>query len=279
MQNKILFQSSQMSSNYLDQEFVQVVNSGFDYDTYGIIPFTNKLTGLFDLDPSVNYIVRGSTKILDSLKDLDFSQNVELKEKFIKGIFYNPDNFRYSKFARLTFPSKKLPLLNQPIAFLETKYVLDLIQDEDYFIKPDSDLKYFPAVVVPKGKTLRQVLEDHQLNSKYEQDSCIIAKARFDIQRECRFFVVNKQVVTGSQYRLNNRTDVKPLNDADDINFVAQRYTDLYQPHDNFVIDIATLADGSYKIIEYNCLNASGLYKCNSKVLFTKLFEYLNDKI
>lgn len=260
-----------MPYQYLDHEADQILASGFEYHSYGVIPFTPILTGLESLDPNDIYLVRGSTKIIDQISELTDTSNLPLFDNFKKGIFYSRENFRYSKFSTLD-----LPLLNKPLGIINTDLLLDTVYDIDLFIKPDSDLKYIPAVVVEKFTTLRHALSNHQLHSKFDQDKCILAKVRDDIIRECRFFIVNNEVVTGSQYQLNRNLNVKPINPKEDILFVAQEYTNLYQPHDNFVIDIATLSDGSYAIIEYNCLNASGLYKSDSKLLFTKLFEYLN---
>ena len=45
--------------------------------------------------------------------------------------------------------------------------------------------------------------------------------------------------------------------------------------HDVFVMDIADTNEG-FKIVEYNCLNAFGLYRADVKKLFISLQNYQN---
>ena len=50
--------------------------------------------------------------------------------------------------------------------------------------------------------------------------------------------------------------------------------SDVYSPSTEFTIDIAKTKEQGLKVIEYNCLNSSGLYECDTKALFTALKEY-----
>ncbi len=109
----------------------------------------------------------------------------------------------------------------------------------------------------------------------YENETCVLSFDIANIKRECRFFVVN-EVVTGSHYRINNVTICKVISPDDVIWSIANEYAKLYQPHDVFVMDIAETDDG-FKIVEYNCLNASGLYHSDVKKLFTALQDYKNE--
>lgn len=272
--NKILFMDSNTPYERLNLEAKHVIESGFDYHTYGKLPFTGTLTGLFDLNPLDTYLVRCSTNILKhSIKDtLDFKQNPEIESQFHKGIFYNNDTFKMDYIFEKYW---KLPFLNMILDYQNTSDILYQVQTEDIFIKPIDDLKAYNACVILKGQCLNDVLQKQQLSVDYLDGFSIIASARNDIQRECRFFVVDGVVITGSQYRLNNKPAITSINPKDGILLAAQKYSDLYHPHDNFVIDIATLDNGDYKVIEYNCLNASGLYACDSKLLFQHLFQYL----
>ncbi len=50
----------------------------------------------------------------------------------------------------------------------------------------------------------------------------------------------------------------------------AIEYSKLYQPLDLFVMDLAE-TDSGIKIVEYNCWNASGVYKCNLRDLLFRV--------
>ena len=87
------------------------------------------------------------------------------------------------------------------------------------------------------------------------------------IYREYRFFVVNGKVVTGSQYRVGLRVFSTECNEKDVIRY-AQKMVDLWSPDVGYVLDIADTPEG-FKVIEVNCLNASGFYACDmGKVVF-----------
>lgn len=98
-----------------------------------------------------------------------------------------------------------------------------------------------------------------------------------DIVEEVRCYVVNKKVVTISRYMYNGKLDMTPLNTLFHNQYVdyAQHIIDtVYAPSTEFTIDLCQLKNGSLKVVEYNCLNSSGLYECDSKALFTALKEF-----
>lgn len=276
MKNIILFIDSRVPYGRLDIEADHIINSGFEYHTYGKIPFCNKIVGIHDLSPDDNYIVRASTQIVESVfKEnnsnfkLDFSENPAIYDKFKAGVFYS-DGFNY-----LHILNAGLPLLNANVKIYNNLHLSGKTFDEDVFVKPLNDLKLYDAMVLPAHTKMIDAIQIDPAKFSYIDEYSLVAPLCDNIQRECRFFVVNGEVVSYSQYRLNKSANVAKINSKDDIVHVAKEYAKLYQPHDNFVFDIATLSNGDYKIIEYNCLNASGLYKSDSKIMFEKLFEYL----
>lgn len=91
------------------------------------------------------------------------------------------------------------------------------------------------------------------------------------IYQECRFFIVDGKVVTGSQYKLGRRVvyseDVPPR-----LKDFAQEMVDLWQPHRAFALDIADTPNGP-KVIEIGCLNSCGFYATNVQKLVLALNE------
>ena len=51
-----------------------------------------------------------------------------------------------------------------------------------------------------------------------------------------------------------------------------------YMPHENFAMDIASVHDGEYYIIECGCLNSVGLYHCDINKLFKSIVKWMQKK-
>ena len=98
------------------------------------------------------------------------------------------------------------------------------------------------------------------------------------INEEVRCYVVNKKVVTVSRYRFRGQPNINPLPPGREKEYIAyaQRVINaIYAPCDNFTIDICLVDEQNFfQVVEYNCLTASGLYGCNTKILFNALKEY-----
>ena len=267
----ILTQDSNLRAQYIDMEYQQVLDSGHAFHSYGVIPFTNKIMGLMDFHET-DFVVRGSTKILNTVLDggIDIVGNNELNEAFKAKLYYDKVKFDYVHYLGLG-----LPLLNADGEIINLRHILDAESDEPFFVKPSSDRKDFNFCIVNPGETLFDLI-NFNTNRHYKDIDCLVNFTLKDIVKEARFFVVGNEVITGSYYQINKNFKKQYIPSTEKIFDVAKEYTKLFQPHDNFVIDIAELSDGSFEIIEYNCLNCSGLYNINSKDLFDALKGYHN---
>lgn len=298
---KILLQTNNRNEKLLEHEYKKLVESGFEIVPFGYIETEGKsvtfgeyetepmskyfcrfniqkpitLTGLEDLKPNEEIIARVSIPIIKRIYDLGIVRNVSTN--FLSSIKYNPHQFTIS-----TMP-QSYEFLNKTPGQFEMNiliHVLDLVFNSDMFIKPDNDLKQFSGTLVPSGKTLRQVLEEkNELTTalKHPVATVLVSNNIQKIMEEVRCYVVNKKVVTISRYRYDGKLNMTPLNELFHNQYVdyAQHIIDnLYAPSTEFTIDLCQLANGSLKVVEYNCLNSSGLYECDSKTLFTALKEF-----
>lgn len=295
---KILFQTNNRSEIQLEHEYKKLQQSGFEVVPYGYVETTPttimlneeqdarfssamqlanpiRLTGLEDLSPTDPVIARVCIPLIRKIYGLGVVRNVSTN--FLSSIKYNPHNFTIS-----TLPSNDNFLNKTPGKFELTMLiqVLDLTFNCDMLIKPDNDLKRFSGTIVPTGKTLREVLEEKnelQTALKYPVETVLISNNIVEIEEEIRCYVVNKKVVTLSRYRKDNKYDVSDLKKEDQEKYssYAQSIIDnVYAPSLEFTIDVAQLKNKELKVVEYNCLNASGLYECDTKALFTALKEY-----
>ena len=111
---------------------------------------------------------------------------------------------------------------------------------------------------------------------------------------EARFFVVDKQVVAGSMYRIDGHVLYKGIDSntplympmwewanahcygtryAGDVWYTIGR-AGAWAPHEAFVMDVARTEEG-FSIIEVNCINSAGFYDCNMGSVVRAL-EYLH---
>ena len=154
--------------------------------------------------------------------------------------------------------------------------------DLGIFIRPCNDGKLFSGEITT-WKNLKQWIDKiEQMRIVFSlgkseaipNDTKILIAPLQKIYKEYRFFVVDKKVITGSLYKEGTRVIARKCIDTDVINF-AQKMVNIWQPIEAFVIDIAR-TPGGLKVVEINCLNASGFYACDMSLVIMALEEMVN---
>ncbi len=102
------------------------------------------------------------------------------------------------------------------------------------------------------------------------------------IEVECRFFIVDGKIVTGSFYRIRGMRQRVPFFNSpwynEHMEWFVESAIRQWSPAEAFVIDVAQTEQydpkayyeevvGKYKIIEVNTLNSSGLYECSPSAI------------
>lgn len=180
------------------------------------------------------------------------------------GSFYN-ENHDYTVYSKYY----KDNLLNWDSKIISVRNVLE--SKQAFFARPTKDTKAFT------GRVFNNFYEFYDfIESKIEipgsiltLDTQIQRASVKQIQKEIRFWIVQGQIVTASQYALGNEYNLSDLIDADAYYFV-QDMIKLYQPARAFVMDIA-LTENGYKIVEINCINSAGFYKADMNRLLIAL--------
>jgi hypothetical protein len=148
----------------------------------------------------------------------------------------------------------------------------------DRFIRPVDDGKAFAGDIIGSDRLVEWQDRIRYLNSTQllPQTPVLIAPIK-SIFREYRFFVVGGRVVTGSLYNEDNKLIKRALSAQDDPAVAyAQRMVDQWKPDQAFVIDVAVLNDlETMKIIEFNNINACGLYAADVRALVRAVNELL----
>lgn len=281
MKTKWLVQDVGIGMKLIQETFETLQKMQLPFSNFGVIANTKQITNLENVltDPDENFIIRGGTKVLSLLDDLSSLKeaNIFLTDEQLKyediyrqrlkdGIFYNEKAFDQAYYGNLD-----LPLLNDKASLYPIKDNLNLKFDNNVFIKPSKDQKAFTAGILEAGQTIESFIHHQKYQKTYIEETAIIAPCKV-ITAEYRFFVVEQEVITGSMYRFANQgnlSEVIPKNIMD----AAKEYAQLYQPHDVFTMDLAETPK-DISIVEYNCWNASGLYKTNIAKIFDAVNEY-----
>lgn len=283
MKIKWLVQDVGIQMANIEDNFNALVKLGYDFSNFGLIANQKIISNLENilLDPAEQFIIRGGTKILKILENIDnfdlqqsngFLSDEQMKysreyiEQLKSGIFYDEKAFDQAYYGSLD-----LPLLNSNASLYPIKDNLNLKFNQNMFLKPSKDQKAFTAGILEAGQTIENFVKRQRYQLSYLDEIAVVAPCK-TITSEYRFFVVEKEVITGSMYRLAGAGNISPIV-PDNIRQAANEYAKLYQPHDVFTMDLAETLEG-ISIVEYNCWNASGLYKTDIPKIFDAVHEY-----
>lgn len=183
----------------------------------------------------------------------------------------SPGSFLNEKFDFKNLQDKlSEELLNDKIVIKKLEDLEPI--DDKFFIRPTGNTKLFNGQVMTSDYFKLWKEEGLKLNERYKEELIMMSPLQ-DILAEYRFFVVNEKIITASSYQCKGEfsTDL-PISKklCDYTNSIIKKYP-LAKA---FVVDIAETKDG-FKVVEYNNINASGLYKCDEK-LFVQAIQKLN---
>lgn len=223
--------------------------------TQGDIPFDivypleeqilNPDKSVYQFQDNVDYFVCGSyplTRYVHKIKpQAVFSlENIDIEKQWN---IFGKDNF-----------------INADAQIVHTTKI-DWNQQEEYFVRPLEDTKSFNGGI-------------YNQNTLTFEGMVIVAPLK-EITKEYRFFIVDNQIVTASQYKMNGSLFESSIIDEDVKGFVE----DIKNKFDfsGYVIDIG-IFNNQPKIMELNCLNASGFYSINLYKLIIAIEDHYEKK-
>jgi ATP-grasp domain, R2K clade family 3 len=234
-----LLQANLRDGLFLDQLKIVLADAGTPWHQVVLVPFVNELPELpakcFD-GPIVCY-------------GPSFVPRVTNHRHLRPGIFFDDANFRWSAMRdrwanAMLAPEAAVLTLRQALESLEATGSVA-------FVRPDADNKLFDGGVYDLA-ALYSV-------AKNIPDELLVVKAEPQtIDAEWRCFVIDGEVVDGSEYRRNGKPSFSPG--------VPQRAVELVEvaamqwlPAPVVCIDVARTGD-RFGIVEANCFNASRFY-------------------
>jgi hypothetical protein len=238
-----LIQDSGVTFDCLDRNVKPLVEAvdrrGLPRVCVGYIPFVHTLTGIEGLDRSVATMFYGSTKLAELAMTSGFAPG-----GFYDAAWFDPGNW----------VGKRPDLLNEMQTRMSVGYLRQQWIGGPCFVK-SVDAKVLTGMVL-EGPDKSWWMEEY--SHLMDTDVLTVSPVR-TIDQEWRFFLVDGEVVAGSQYRkdgcLRHRAPIEP-----EVWAQAREMATLWMPAPTIVMDIALMRDGSYKVVEFNCVNSSGFY-------------------
>jgi len=235
---------------------------GIEVEPVTVIPFTEELP---DFKVKADNFYYGSTT---------FINNVYEQLNKPKGIFYDAQNFQISNYVKQWGEH----MLNCNATFTTIKELANMDFDPKklLFIRPDGDGKEFDGQVLEFEKIKEWDKNLVLVSEKFTRNSPILVSEPYNITREWRLYVVNGEIITGSQYRENFKLKKNAYVPDSVIEYAYYRITE-YCPSPCFAIDICETGGDAY-IIECGCINSVGFYASDKKKLLLAILKYIDNE-
>jgi hypothetical protein len=252
-----LIQNTGISPMFVDEQAAKVLYAvkerNLPWAAIGVIPFTHEITGLDEADPCAPTMLYCSTELASLAASWDtFRPGVYHREEW-----FNPTNWR----------GKRSDILNDNLREITVRELRDRWVDEPTFVKSVRVKKLTGMVIEPVKQDKDYWIIEH---SDLDGNEILVAGPAIRLEREWRFFAVNGDVVTGSTYRKDGyRSIFHPVSAAAWDH--ARDAVKEWMPNPTIVIDIARTDKGEYKVIEFNCVNSSGVYNSDAGKLVDAL--------
>ena len=150
---------------------------------------------------------------------------------------------------------------------------MDFFNKERFFARPTKDTKVFTGQEFDFGEWSE--FRDRALTSGHstllDEDTDVQISSIKKIQKEIRFWIINGEIITASQYRLGNRL-VLDSNVEKEAYTYCNKMIKLFELNKGFVMDLA-LTENGWKIIECGCINAAGFYEADMQKLLMAIEE------
>ncbi len=203
---------------------------------------TQSITGLEDADRSVPSFFYGSTRVAELAKGYGFRP----------GAFYEPEWFDPRNWV-----GKRNDLLNPQqshltVGALRRNWILG-----PSFVK-SIEGKVLTGMVLEGPDSAWWLKEYAHLK---DEDELVISPVA-EITQEWRFFIVDRRVIAGSQYKHDGVKRIRgPIPEWAWTR--AHWMAEDWLPADNIVMDICRLGNGDFKVVEFNSLSSSGWYNAD----------------
>lgn len=231
--------------------------TGYKYIPIQVIPFSTELPIMPETEGS--FVLYGrTTLILSAYADSYWSQGIFFDEKL-----FTPESYVKHWGYLMLNSDQTILTIGEIEQYVKTHEI------DEYFIKPNDDLKQFTGQKMTSYELLdfynRTILVTNGIvNSK----TLVSISSVKEILREWRLIIVDGKVITASQYLPIQQPFVPP----EVIDF-GNKCAQIHSPAGVYVMDVSF--DTDFKIIECNCFNGSGFYECDLSLIIKSVSEFV----
>lgn len=176
-----------------------------------------------------------------------------------------------------------MPFMDKPELMANYNHVFttfkDLVDRKDFFydtfntnkifIRPNSGLKTFTGLPIHSDEFASEINSLRQLKQVGDDVLILVSNCK-KIAEEYRFFIVNREVITGSQYKLNDELNVKVGYSQAAYDVAVEMAKNVWQPDIAYACDVG-IVNGEPKIIELNSFSSSGFYACDIPTIISAI--------
>jgi ATP-grasp domain, R2K clade family 3 len=255
MQPNWLLQANLRDQIFLSQLKIVLADADTDWCEVALVPFVAELPELPAACAGRPVICYGPS----------FVPRVLEHRQLRPGIFFDHNKFRWSA-MRAAWGDAMLVPDAEAITLAEAVHLLDAFGGSA-FVRPDADSKLFDGAVYDPAE-LRAIIE-----RRASPTLPVIMAKPLEIDAEWRCFVVNGQVVDGSEYRRLGKPAFHrgvPQPAISLVEAAAQHWL----PAPVTCVDVAS-AGGRYGIVEANCFNASRFYAADIAIIVSHVTNFV----
>jgi len=248
-----------MNEQQLHQSEVAV--KPYPHEFVGVIPFSREITSN---EPLVGkeFIPYGSTLLITLGAQFGW-----------RGLHFDLTQMNYRNFLK-----HHPDMLNDNVMTVENavEWLKHVRPETEIFTRPSEDLKQYSGQVMTAGEILPwfQSMMDAVGGGSYYMapETEVVLSSPKNVDAEWRWFIVGGKIIDGSMYRAHNQ--LRKLHEDDQtVIDEAQALADKWVPDQCVVMDTALVED-TVKVIEFNCINSSGMYDNDVNKIFKALWEY-----
>lgn len=239
-----------------------------------------------DLEKETSIIAReifGKDNITEvNLCKLDYyklSEQINSFNTFTRGSFFLLSyNKRYLKDLRYFECTSWMPwfkehLVTKDYAFLDLWGILDLIQDQQLFVRPNATTKDFAGQVFNYDKLFTEyqfMIQNHNIEGNIL--CCYGSPVKIDREYRCLFF--DHEFIGSSQYMKNGELFVNQYTPSEVIEFAAELAEHDYLKYifPDYTIDIGVV-NGELRLVEINPLFSASWYAADRYKIFQTIKE------
>lgn len=200
----------------------------------------------FPCEPQDPHFFYGSTGMLKRLRSTPWSS----------GLFGDEDSLD----QRTWLAQRGEQMLNAQFELTTYAQLMAQPPAHDFFVRPVVDQKSFTGQVVRGGDFAGLHRARKGLVREHPPEMLLaVSPVAPALVAEYRFIVLNHRLRAGSSYRVGGAQHLS-RSIPTDVWAQAQELAQGWQPAVLSVMDVAVLADGSVRIVEFNAVHSSGLY-------------------